>query len=258
MSLTSAVIRFAAPLPRIEQYERYLFIGPHPDDIEIGAGATAAKLADMGKTVCFLVCIDGRYGDGGTEKRGEELVKLRQEESRASAEKLGVHDVRFLPFCDGGFYDINDLQTAMAKVVGDFKPDVIFAPDPDVKSECHADHLNVGRAAKRLAYFCRYPSIMARCGAESCDAAALALYFTARPNRYVGIKGYLTRQSEALFGSHVSQFPDGKTAGEGRAIALYLKVRAVDMGLRSLRLGAEGFRVLGVTHMHCLPDADIM
>ena len=44
MSLTSLIIKFAAPLPDIESFERFLFIGPHPDDIEIGAGATAAKL----------------------------------------------------------------------------------------------------------------------------------------------------------------------------------------------------------------------
>ena len=62
MSLTSFALRFASPPPEIEKCERFLFIGPHPDDIEIGAGATAAKLAAMGKAVCFLVCTDGRYG----------------------------------------------------------------------------------------------------------------------------------------------------------------------------------------------------
>ena len=60
MGLTKLVLKFAAPLPKIEEYNRFLFIGPHPDDIEIGAGATAAKLVDMGKEVRFLVCIDGR------------------------------------------------------------------------------------------------------------------------------------------------------------------------------------------------------
>ena len=45
MSISSAVIKLAAPLPKIEQFDSFLFIGPHPDDIEIGAGATAAKLA---------------------------------------------------------------------------------------------------------------------------------------------------------------------------------------------------------------------
>ena len=39
MSLTRLALRFAAPPPRVESFDRYLFLGPHPDDIEIGAGA---------------------------------------------------------------------------------------------------------------------------------------------------------------------------------------------------------------------------
>ena len=44
MGLTSVVLKFAAPAPQIMDFSRYLFIGPHPDDIEIGAGATVAAL----------------------------------------------------------------------------------------------------------------------------------------------------------------------------------------------------------------------
>ena len=63
MSLTRLAIRLASPLPKLEEFQRFLFIGPHPDDIEIGAGATAAKLAAAGKEVRFLICMDGRYGN---------------------------------------------------------------------------------------------------------------------------------------------------------------------------------------------------
>ena len=45
MSLTRLALKFAMPAVKLEAYRRYLFIGPHPDDIEIGAGATAARLA---------------------------------------------------------------------------------------------------------------------------------------------------------------------------------------------------------------------
>ena len=121
MSITKAVLRFAAPLPKIERFERFLFLGPHPDDIEIGAGATAAKLAAAGKQVTFLICTDGRYGldyapEGTTP---EALIAIRQRESMASAKKLGVTDVRFLPFEDGGFYDEDELLRAVAAVIGE-------------------------------------------------------------------------------------------------------------------------------------------
>lgn len=252
MSITKLALKVAAPLPRIESFERYLFIGPHPDDIEIGAGATAAKLADMGKKVCFLICTDGRFGSSTIAP--EELIAIRQKESRASAKLLGVDDVRFLPFCDGGFYDKNELVTEIAKVVSDFKPDVIFAPDCCVTSECHPDHLNVGRSAAEIAYLAPYSQLMAKRGAQSSPVKALAYYMTAKPNRFVKTSAELMKkQFSSIFDCHKSQFPDD--SGDGKAIAMYLKLRSVDFGLRRLCVHAEGFRVLGVTQMHCLPEA---
>ena len=255
MSLTKAVLRFAAPLPKLESFQRYLFVGPHPDDIEIGAGATAAKLIEMGKAVCYVICIDGRFGltnaPAGTTP--EKLVTVRMEEARRSAEVLGVKDVRFLGFCDGANYEQKDLINALAKVVGEFQPDVIFAPDPDVTSECHADHQNVGAAARQIACFAPYEELMASCGARSAPVQALAYYMTAKPNRFVQTAGYLDRQLDAIFRCHLSQFPDG--CPESKAIRLYLKLRSADHGLRCFSKAAEGFRVLGPTHMHCLPEA---
>lgn len=252
MSITKLALRIAAPLPRIEEHERYMFIGPHPDDIEIGAGATAAKLAEAGKKICFLICIDGRFGSDSIAP--EELIAIRQEEAHASAKALGIDDVRFLPFCDGGFYDTRKLVSAIAKAVGDFKPDVIFAPDCFVSSECHPDHLNVGRAAAEIAYLAPYSLLMAEHGAQSAPVKALAYYMTAKPNRFVKTSSaLLKRQLSAIFDCHKSQFPAG--CGEAKAISAYLKLRTIDFGLRRLCAHAEGFRVLGVTQMHCLPEA---
>ena len=255
MSLVRLVLRFAAPAPKIEAFERFLFIGPHPDDIEIGAGATAAKLAAAGKQVCFLICSDGRYGLENAPRgtTPEELIELRRAEAVASAKALGVHDVRFLTFCDGGFYTFEDLVRAAAQVVGEFKPQIILAPDPDVSSECHADHRNAGEAAKSLAFFAPYGEIMAEYGAKPADVQALALYMTAHPNRFVKTsRGLLKRQREAIL-CHRTQFSTDAEAF--KSVSLYLKLRAADFGLRSFRLQAEGFCVLGRTHMHCLPEA---
>lgn len=254
MSLTRLALGFAAPAPQVEAFERYLFIGPHPDDIEIGAGATAAKLAAAGKRVCFLICTDGRYGlenapEGATP---EALIELRKAEALASAQALGVTDVRFLGFSDGGFYGFEDLVKAAARAVGDFRPQVIFAPDPDVRSECHVDHRRAGEAAKRLAFFAPYAEIMARYGAGPADVEALAFYMTARPNRFVGTRGLLPRQLDAVL-CHRTQFTADAAAYQ--SVALYLKLRGIDFGLRSLQGRAEGFRILSRTQMHCLPEA---
>ena len=255
MHLTKLILKAAVPMPRIENYQRFLFVGPHPDDIEIGAGATAGKLAAMGKDVCFLVCMDGRFGDGNAPEgiRGDRLVALRKQEAIASAAMLGVSDVRFLDLCDGGFYDQQELVQKIAQVVGNFQPDIILAPDPDVTSECHADHLNVGKATKQVAYFAPYSGIMARYDALSAPVKALAFYMTAKPNRFVRTRGYFRLQQQAIFDCHLSQFP--ANCADVASIGLYLKLRALEFGLRSGKVLAEGFRVLGVTHMHCLPEA---
>ena len=98
MSLLRLVLKAAAPLPKLEGFSRYLFIGPHPDDIEIGAGATVSKLVSLGKGVSFLICLDGRYGltnapEGTTPK---DLIEIRKKEALESAAMLGVDDVHFL------------------------------------------------------------------------------------------------------------------------------------------------------------------
>ncbi len=258
MGLTKLALRFAAPFPKVQSFERYLFVGPHPDDIEIGAGATVAALVAQGKSICFLICTDGRYGtvnikDDVTE---EELVAIRKEEAIRSAAALGVTDVRFLNLSDGGFYDFNELLKEIADVISSFQPDIIFAPDPAPASECHIDHLNVGKSVRTLAVNASNPGIMKKLGAEACDLKALAFYMTAKPNVYMRTTGYLKKQLAALFENHLSQYPQG--CADRHAIELYLKLRARDFGLRSFHITAEGFRMLATTHMHCLPETELI
>lgn len=256
MSLTSLILKRAAPAPRPEDFDRFLFIGPHPDDIEIGAGATAAKLAAAGKAVAFLVCLDGRFGlenaPAGTAP--EALADIRRQECLAAAKQLGVADVRFLDLCDGGLYDPEDLRRGIARVIGETQPQLLFAPDPCVASECHTDHLNVGEAARRLTYFAPFAEIMSAAGAQAAPVEAVAFYMTARPNRFVAVSAFCGARARALR-CHASQFPEGSAALKD--LETYWKLRDVDLGLRSGKGRAEGFRVLGRTQMHCLPEAGL-
>ena len=256
MSITSLALKYAAPVPKPESFKKYLFIGPHPDDIEIGAGATVAKLTSMGKDVTFLVCLDGRFGlenaPAGTTP--DELAKIRKEECITAAYVLGVYDVRFLDLSDGGLYSMEDLRNGMARAIGEVQPDIIFAPDPDVTSECHEDHLNVGQTARKLAFFAPFPPIMESYGAKAAPVEAIAYYMTAKPNRFVKTKGFTRLQDNALR-CHKSQFPAGSEALS--SFETYIKLRSKDFGLRCFSSSAEGFRILGKTHMHCVPEAGL-
>ncbi len=254
VGITSFALNRAVKKPDIESFSRYLFIGPHPDDIEIGAGATIAKLAAMGKEICFIICCDGRYGTENCPNTSPaELVTIRKAEAWKAAGMLGVRDVRFLSLCDGGNYDVKELKLGMAEAIGDFKPDIIFAPDPVVANECHEDHLNVGETARRLAYFAPYKYIMANYMAESAPVQAIAYYMTAKPNVFVKVsKEDFIKQLESIFSCHESQFPAG--SGGAKSLKLYLNLRAADFGVRCLSPRAEGFRTLSRTRMHCLPE----
>ncbi|MBO4732761.1 MAG: PIG-L family deacetylase [Spirochaetaceae bacterium] len=257
MGITKLALRFAAPFPKVDSFKRYLFVGPHPDDIEIGAGATVAALAAQGRSICFLVCTDGRYGTNNLKDDVSEkdLIAIRKDEAVRSAAALGVTDVRFLGFSDGGFYEQNELLKQIASVISSFQPDVIFAPDPSPASECHIDHLNVGKAVRILAVNASNPGIMKKLGAEPCLLQAVSFYMTARPNVFMKTTGFLKKQLDAIFTNHLSQYPEG--CSDRNAIQLYLKLRAADFGLRSFHITAEGFRMLGTTHMHCLPEAGL-
>ena len=252
--LTKTIIKFAAKLPKIDSFNTYLFVGPHPDDIEIGAGATVAKLIKLNKEIHFLICTDGRFGNGHMlDKTYDEVAAKRKEESIASAKFLGLKEenIHFLNLSDGGFYEYDDLVKGIAKVVGKVNPDIIFGPDPLSKSECHKDHLNVGNAVKQIACFAPYPGIMENYGAKKAAVKVVAFYMSANCNRYYKTSGYFNTQIKSVADFHKSQFIDN----EFDSIKLYLKLRSIEYGLKCFSLSGEGFRVLGTTHMHCLPES---
>lgn len=261
MGLTRWAVNIAVKNEKIESFENFLFIGPHPDDIEIGAGATISKLVQMKKHITFLICTDGRFGfeNLSTPITEQELINVRKDESIKSANILGVNDVRFLNLSDGNQYDFDELARGIADVINDVKPDVIFAPDPDVASECHRDHLNVGNACKELANFANYKEIFAKYLSEGTtpndiNVKAICLFMTAKPNKYVRTSGHLKKQLDAI-SCHISQYPDNHPAKS--SLFLYLKLRAIEFGIRRFARNAEGFRMMNRTRMHCLPESSV-
>ena len=95
--MLKSILLKAVPVPKIQDFERYLFVGPHPDDIEVACGATVAKLVSLGKKVTFIVCTDGRIGALDESLTSEQIVEIRRQEELESAKLLGVDDVVFLP-----------------------------------------------------------------------------------------------------------------------------------------------------------------
>ena len=71
-----------------------LVFGPHPDDIEIGAGGTIAKQVQQGHRVGLCDLTQGELGSNGT-------VEIRLAEAAAGADVLGVVCREYLQWPDG-------------------------------------------------------------------------------------------------------------------------------------------------------------
>lgn len=246
-----AIIKKIVRVPRLEKFSRYLFIGPHPDDIETACAPTVKKLTDAGKEVVFLVATDGRMGAIDPALEGDALIAIRQGEARASAKLLGVDRVVFLPFVDGGMYSVEELAAELSRQIVQIRPEAVFAPDPDVISECHADHIKTGLAAKMSMNMAPYLPIMRTLEQTECwQPKALTFYYTDRPNAYVAIRQTFPCREKAML-LHKSQF----TKEFVKQICLYYKLRSIRFGIRRLKGKCDGYRALAPVHMHCFPEA---
>lgn len=245
------ILKRAVPLPRIDAYKKYLFIGPHPDDIEMACGPTVKKLTESGKTVHFLIATDGSMGADDPDKTGPALAVIRQNEAIASASFLGAEKPVFLPFTDASFYSVDDLVKAIIPQIINFKPDVVFAPDPDLACEVHSDHIKTGQASKFAVFMAAHRAITQNLGMTDCwQAEALAFYYTDRPNSFYPVKKQHSARMAALK-MHTSQF-DKKLLDD---VEKYYNLRSLRYGLRQLKGRCDAYRIYGTTHLHCFPEA---
>ena len=236
---------------KITSFNSFLFIGPHPDDIEFGCGAFVSWLAssEKKKKITFLICTDGRYGNKYLpDSTEEEIIAIRKSECLKAALLLGVENVLFLPYSDGGFYNTDNMKRSIAEVISEVQPDILFAPDPDVSSECHPDHKNIGEIAKTLFAVSSNKLLLKNYGVSASSVEALAFYFTSRPNQKAICRKSLYKNKIKALYAHKSQFPYGDAST--KIIIRYLKLK------RYLFRKDEAFRVIDKLHSHCFPEAD--
>jgi len=126
-----------------------LVLAPHPDDEVLATGGLIHALARRGDAVRVLVLTDGSRG-GFRSERDDAYVELRERETRAGLERLGVRDVAFFGYPDGGLAGASDLPERIAREIDAFRPTAATVPGP---FEIHPDHLAAGAglaAALRL------------------------------------------------------------------------------------------------------------
>lgn len=101
-----------------------LFVGTHPDDIEIGAGGTALLLAQKGYTIHYAILTSGEEGAQSTPKN--ELIQIREKEALSAAKVVGVKDVKFFRYSDGLTGFTKDMKIEVIQYLKSIKPDIVF------------------------------------------------------------------------------------------------------------------------------------
>lgn len=115
----------------------YMFIGIHPDDIEIGIGGLIGKLSDSKK----IILVDLTMGEMGSNGNPE----IRFNESQNAKEKLGAHERICLNMEDANIYVNKDYKLKIIDVIRKYRPTYIFFP---YERDYHPDHENGSRLIK--------------------------------------------------------------------------------------------------------------
>jgi N-acetylglucosamine malate deacetylase 1 len=115
----------------------YLFVGVHPDDVELSASGILLRCISQGKKVGILDLTQGELGSRGT-------AETRKIESQNASALMGLHARINLGMKDG-FFEINEINhKKIIEVLRAWTPRAVLA---NAISDRHPDH---GRAAKLI------------------------------------------------------------------------------------------------------------
>ena len=217
-----------------------IVFGPHPDDSEIGMGATIAKHVADGKSVGLCDLSAGELGTNGTPE-------VRRREADAAANVLGVRWRENLGWPDGGLSPSPDLIRSAAAFLRRHRPRAIAVP---YWQDRHPDH---GAASETLT------TAVFRSGLRKFDTGTagdpwrpewICYYFIndgAEPSFVVDVSAHYEKKREAL-ACYPSQFtPQGAGATGTRLTAStfrqLIESRDAQFGARAGVAFAEGFIV---------------
>jgi bacillithiol biosynthesis deacetylase BshB1 len=216
-----------------------VFIGPHPDDVELTSGGLATLLASHGHRV---VVVDLTRGEAGS--RG--LVETRHQEAQAAAAILGVEREN-LGLKDLGIMrgDHNQLRSVVA-CLRRHRPHLVVAPDED---DAHPDHIEAAHLITRACYLSGLAKFDAPGERFRPERLLYALYRTVRtPHMVVDVASVWDRRMEAIR-AHASQLDPAADGPETYLTAPgflgELEARARTWGAAIGTTHGEAYRVRG-------------
>jgi len=120
-----------------------LFIGSHPDDIELTCGGTVCKLVKSGKKVGIVDFTKGELSTRGN-------LAQRKKETEAATKILGVEVRKNLGLKDGNIINNYENRLKLIKIIREYQPEIVFAPFP---SDRHPDHINASNFIREAVFY---------------------------------------------------------------------------------------------------------
>ncbi len=232
--------------PDLSKAKKVLFVQPHPDDNQIGAGGTIAWLRSLGVEVYELTVTDDRYAVPEYIGKENDVQTLRQKEALAAQRCLGMKNAGFLGFADKNDNSVREISLRIVEVIRKVQPDYVLTVDPQLETECHSDHIKVGEAVKFAAMdaLCDfYPEFdNGKLRTDAWRVKGVGFYYTDKPNTLVDITEFEELKMKSIK-CHKSQAEPTLLA----AIMLQNKMFAEGTEFKA----AEPLRLLTGLQMHC-------
>jgi len=233
-----------------------LVFGSHPDDAELGAGATIAKEVASGKKVGIIDLTRGELGTRGT-------AELRDKEAHKAAKILGVVVRENLEFADGFFVNDKQHQLAVIRLLRKYKPETVLC---NAVEDRHIDHAKGSNLVSDSCFLSGLVKIDTKMEGDDHwqdpwrpkHVYHYIQWKNLKPDFVVDVSGFIAKKEEAIL-AYSSQFHDPKSEEPDTPISSKnflesVEYRAKDLGRLIGVAHAEGFTTERLPAVNYLND----
>lgn len=231
-----------------------LVFGAHPDDAELGAGATIAKATASGRKVGIIDLSRGELGTRGS-------AEIRDMEAGNAAKILGISVRENLEFADGFFTNDKQHQLAVIQLVRKYQPDIVLCNAIDDR---HIDHAKGSKLVSDACFLSGLVKIDTKLPGDDewqiqwrpKQVYHYIQWKNLEPDFVIDVSGFIDKKMEAI-SAYASQFydPDSQepnTPISSKNFTDSIEYRARDLGRLVGVEHGEGFtaeRYIGVKNL---------
>ncbi|WP_430615670.1 bacillithiol biosynthesis deacetylase BshB1 [Flavobacterium sp. JP2137] len=231
-----------------------LAFGAHPDDVELGCGATLSKEMSLGKKIGIIDLTRGELGTRGS-------ADIRDQEAAAAAKIMGISVRENLRFRDGFFTNDETHQLEVIRMMRKYRPEIVLCNAVDDR---HIDHSKGSKLVSDAAFLSGLRRIETQLDGQSQQAWRPKVVYhyiqwkNIEPDFVVDVTGFMDTKIQAVM-AYSSQFyePGSNepiTPITSKNFLDSISYRAQDLGRLIGTDFAEGFTVERYLAVNSLDD----